>query len=454
MFKKSLIYGLVLLLFVACGTEHTDKTLVEENKSIIFPKILSVSLPLKLEANREMLTEYSTKSYDYETMQSQIIKYRDSSELLTFNLGLISKVLPSISQRCDEQFLEQNCTLGSNILALKLSRAELRALKKFHGVLDFTWDVNVSLNLGEVKFFQSKEANETSYYLQVDLLPLYASLLGEAYESFYNEQLRKWTQSIYWLEDNQSVQSRLSTETNSSKRQLLLEYSKSNNQETLEANEVYTDVSSDIRDNFTFIKTNDSQNTYIFKHNSSLYFSSELEYYDSEHLMTYNYGNISDELGFHVKNNGKDNSQNIVFFDMNGSELGSYGCGAYDECSLTDKSSWSYGSEKEENATRLDEKLAVNLYNLTAINHSLEEGDYLLIPQTSIKKPININQSVGFLWVFKEKLYAVLYDSSYVTQLENLKLFKRVNFVDSQSIYKEIAQQDSPTLTVETEILQ
>lgn len=344
---------------MGCGSNNLKEgSFVETNEKVVFPQNLSMVLPRKLEPNREMMTRYSTKSYTYETMQSTIIDYRDKSALMALDLTFIESIFPNILNACNERSLEDNCTLPANRLSLYLSRPNLRALKKAYGYLEFSWDVNSSLSLGAISYRKYAENNQTHYLLNVDLLPMYNALMGKAYEDFYDgDSFLKHFQSLKWSENNETIELTSIKETNSSSSKLTLEYLRDNNQEMVQGYEESTYGESEERKMFTFIKLNDVNNSYLFRYNDA--YSSE--FYNS---VNYTYAKLSDSTGFHVTSSGSDNSQIITFFDNDGNELGMYGCGGYDECTLANKSSWSSGGESEVNASLLDKEFNVNLYNL------------------------------------------------------------------------------------------
>jgi hypothetical protein len=443
---------------MGCGTN----SLKEE---VSFPKNLSMRLPIKLEPNREMLTRYSTKSYTYETMQLTILDYRDKSELMALDLMFIESIFPDIIEACRERSVESNCTLPEKTLIVKLSRPNLRALKKAYGHLEFTWDVNSSLPLGEVSYREYDESNKTQYLLNVDLLPMYNALMGKAYESFYyGDSLLKRFQSLQWSEGSETVELTSIKESNSSSSKLTLEYLRDNNQEMVQAyqetvSSAYGESKS--HEMFTFMKLNDANNSYVFRYNDA---------YSSESYNSVNsaYAKFSDNIGFHVKNSGSDNSQLITFFDNHGNELGMYGCYEYEECTLEDKSSWGQGGESEQNASLLDKEFNVKFYNLRADSTTLKDGYYLLFPNSSevmalasqnggAKAPLpnfeNLQSSVGFIFVFNEKLYGALYDETYREELENFQIIKVIEDGKTQTIYDEVLQKDYPRLRIETEVL-
>ena len=433
---------------MGCGTSNLkEHSLVETDEKVVFPQNLRMTLPRKLEPNREMLTQYSSKSYTYETMQSTIIKYRDNSEFMALDLMVVENIFPEILNNCRERTEKDTCTLPANTLTLKLTRPYLRALKKVYAYLDFTWDVNNSLSLGEVSYKKYDEGNETHYFLQVDLLPMYNDLMGKAYESFFDgDSLLKHFQSLHWSENNETVELTAITESNSSRSKLTLEYLHDNKQEMVQAYQESLYGESNSHEMFTFMKLNDANNSYVFRYNDA--YSSE--FYNSVH---YAYAILSDSTGFHVTNSASDNSQMITFFDKNGNELGQYGCEVYDECSLSDTSSWGYGGESEENASRLDKEFNVKFYNLRADSTTLKDGYYLLLPKEFNTKASSLKNSVGFIWVFKEKLYGALYDETYRKQLDKLKIIQVIENGATQTIYDKILQKNYPKLYLETEIL-
>ena len=446
---KFFIYIFLSILIVGCGTDNLKEDVVIEPEKVSFPQNLTINLPLKLEPNREMMTRYSTKSYTYEIMQSTIINYRDKSKLMALDLKLVESIFPSILEACRERFLKNNCTLPKETLTLDLSRPHLRAFKKAYAHLDFSWDVNNSLPLGEVNYREYKEGNVTEYYLNVDLLPVYNRLIGKAYREFYDgDYLIKHFQSLQWNTNSKRIELTSINDSNTSKNKLTLEYLTDNNQEIIQGYKESSSTSygeSHSHEMFTFMKLNDVNRSYIFRYNSAYHSES----YKS---IDYTHAKLSDSIGFHIKSSGNDNSQIIVFFDSSGKELGQYGCFEYNECSLSDTSSWSSGRESEENASILDKKFNVKLYNLKADSTTLKDGYYLILPKLFNKKEKIVKSSVGFIWVFKEKLYGALYDERYYKQLESLKIIQVIQEGSTQTTYREILQKDYPQLQIEREV--
>lgn len=439
-----LLLFIIITILTACGGGSNSSNQSEEVLSS-FPEKVTVSLPLKLEPNRYLETGYSDKSYTYEVMQSDIIKYRDYSNEIKDDLNMLEKLLEPISNACEDTESDDVCLLEANQFSFNLSGRELRAIKKrygsLYGGLTIDFDINKTLSLGEVSFVQHKERKPYDYSLSVDLTEVYVDILGEAYEKEYEEKYEKRLVTISWSVDNKAVHTALVVDSNISKTHRKFEYYfDENSTKTVYMKEYQYynfDVDSEpfiINKSMIFTKNFDKNNSYDYRMQDD---------YD------FNQGKISDSTGSHIKSSLTDNSQIITFFDKNGTELGQYGCSGYDGCSIDDKSTWYVEYEEELRAASLDKKAELYVRNLTANEISLDEGKYfLLAPNVKIeeisKKEI-LKQSIGEFMVTGTELIGVLYDANYENKLSELKIVQGLSS-------KVIELESYPLFLLQTEV--
>ena len=386
-----------------------------------FPTKITVNLPLKLEPNRNMLTLYSDKSYIYETMQSNIIKYRDSSNEIKDDLNILEKLLDPIINACVGTSVDETCSLEANQFSFNLSKKELRIIKKNYAELSIDFNINKTLYLGKITFIEHNRSNPYHYSLTIDMTNAYVEILGDSYKKFYEKSLEKRLLNISWSTDNKTVYTALSVETNSSKETTEFEYFlEENSSETIY---VYEDGLSTTLDWDGEPYETRTQDTMLFRKN----FDENNSYdYRMQNDNKFEIGHISDHTGSHISSALDDNSQIIVFFDEKGVELGQYGCLGLDGCSIEDKSTWSIEYEEELTASNLDKKTQLYLRNFKASDISLDEGKYfLLAPSVKIEelsKEEILKQSIGEFIVTKTELIGVLSDAQYENKLSELKI--------------------------------
>ena len=433
-----------MLILTSCGGVSDSSN---ENKAILstFPEKITVSLPLKLEPNRNLLTRYSDKSYTYETMQSNIIKYRDYSNEIKDDLNMLERVLDPIVNACVDTAVEKTCYLEANAFSLNLSKKELRTIKKRYGGFRIDFNVNKTLYLGEVTFIEHNRSNPYDYSLSIDMTNIYVEILGEYYKKIYEKSLEKRLLNISWSTDNKTVYTELSVETNTSKNTKEFEYFlDKNSSETVYVYEYGFSTTLDwdvepyethTQDTMLFRKIFDENNSYDYRMQNDNKFE---------------IGDINDNIGSNISSFLTTNSQIIVFFNKNGVELGQYGCLGLEGCSIEEKSTWSVEYKEELIASNLDKKAQLYLRNFKASNISLDEGKYfLLAPSVKIEelsKEEILKQSIGEFIVTKRELIGVLYDANYENKLSELKITQGLS---SKSIPKE----NYPMLILQKEVV-
>ena len=413
-----LLIFLIFFAFLGCGDNSLYKEL-----NISLPSNITITLPRKLEPNHKMLTALSNKSYTYETMQSKIIGYRDKSMNMQNHIHLLRKILPSINKICQDTPSEVNCSIAGSDLPFKLTPPELRNLRRqYRG--EIAWDIDKPLYFGDIIYKHYQKDEQEYSLLEVDLLPFYQSIKNKNSSNNDDEDKHiKQQQTVVWTNaKSDDVLSILEENSKNYKEKIQTHYLKNQKGEAL-LQAIY-ESSSTLYGNFinkefyTFIQNNDINNSYTFKLDS-------LSQYTDETSVTHQYGQLSDKTGFHV-NSASNNSQIIVFFDQAGTELGQYGCGSYDECTLEDKISWNNGNEFENNASILDKKFQLNIRNIRGTANQIKEGRYLLFsPKT---EPTNLStlqkelKSIGNFIVFQNNIYGVLYDLSYANYLNTIQV--------------------------------
>ena len=435
--RKIYLIGMVFFI-VGCGSSEVPTNILEES----FPSSVTLNIPLKLEANREMLTAQSTKSYAYETMQSELLNHRDKSSELEFNMELIRKVIPEIEDFCRDSLIMESCIIPKETFSIKLTNPELRALKKRHAALDIIFDNNTSLPIGEIIMIKKEEESLYSYQLEVDMLGIYQIIMGEVYERFYERKILKRRQYVSWSRDDRNTYVALEEESNLSKEYFNMEFMQS--EDDKEVTHFYSFdeyLWSSGSNTLTWIKNNDKNNSYTFHYNDS-----------------YNalYAEVSDDVGFHLTSTFYDNTQIAIFFNHEGYELGQYGCGGYDECLLDDKSTWSTEFEAEYNASILDEEFQLFARNIIDENTSLEDGEYFLLSDEILLSE-NINEEVlynniGTFLVNSSQAQGVIYNPDFIDSFDNVKIYKALSLSYSRSRYKEIDEDKYPNFIVQNEI--
>ncbi|CAA6802323.1 MAG: Unknown protein [uncultured Sulfurovum sp.] len=432
-----LILGMILI-FIGCGSSQDSRQSMREN----FPQNIVLSLPLKLEENREMLTNQSTKSYTYEMMQFTLLKIRDKSSELQFNSILIQKVFPEIEAFCSDFVKGESCTIPAGTFFIQLTKPELRALKKRYGALDIVFEVNSSLSFGEMILVKEMEDTSYDYRLKVDILNIYQSIMGEAYETFYNQKMLKKQQNFAWSHENNNSYVSLEEESSLLKEVFTMELLMT--KENKEIAHVYRKnqyLESSSMNTLTWIKNNDHNNSYNFTYNDNY---------------TASQGKISDGLGFHLESSFYDNAQTVVFFDNNGFELGQDGCGGYDGCLLDDKSTWSTVYEEELNASVLDELAQFELFarNIIDQNSSLEEGEYFLVPKdVLLEENLNetiLQQHIGKFLVNNQEAQGILYNQEFTDGLDGVSIYRGLSMFDNS--YQAIEEVAYPNFIVQNEI--
>ena len=427
----------MVIFMIGCGSSKVPNNTLKET----FPKNIILSIPLKLEANRKMLTVQSIKSYSYETMQLKLLEYRNKSSELQFNMELIRKVIPKIELFCTNIGTTKPCIIPANTFSLKLTNPELRALKKRYGALDIIFDNNDSLPIGEIIMINEYEGNLYNYQLKVDISVIYQTTIGEVYERFYAKKILKKRQCFSWSKDNNTYVS-LEEESNISKDYFNMEFIKT--KEMKELTHIYR-VSqyseSNYADTLTWIKNNDQNNSYSFQYN--------------DHSNTV-YAEVSDNIGFFFQSSFNDNRQIAVFFNNEGYEIGQYGCGGYDECLLSDKSTWSTEYESELNASVLDEKFQLFARNIVDENSSLEDGEYFLISSEMVLSE-NLNEeilqkNIGTFLINNKQGQGIVYSQDFIDSLDNIKIYKALSPIYDKSRYKEIDREEYPSFVVQNEI--
>lgn len=415
--KQSIVFFLIIIAWIqGCGGTSAD---TKEGgylfKTAPFPTRTTLPLSEKFNADESFMSNISTKSYNYESMQLTLLKQRSDARKVDFNRQLIQHILSDIDQFCTTLKVGESCTIPEDTISLDLSMEDRMAVKQAYPELNITVTTGTTLRLGEVTVSLLSEESFYRYGISVDMLKLFQTLFGDAYQAFYHENLTQSRYQLYWSADNQKIRSIFQTAAGESYSYRVIDYD-------IAQKHLYTYLNAyDSRfdcfyDKYlTFWEQGDVDHHYVYRLSDRSSYSPRGSFVKA---------NLSDLSGYLLESSF--DSRTVTFFDGNGATWGAYGCGSYDTCDFNDKSTWSRAGESEQNASTLDETHHTYAVYLEGEGGVLENGSYLLMPPNLNMDFFNhaklVKNSIGEIVVDMEGISGVLYDIRYRDQLDQLEL--------------------------------
>jgi len=440
----------VTFFFIGCGTSNSSvnnidridetNTSVEIDTSSInftFPQKIAINIPLYIEGNSYRLEVVEDSEYDYKEVLSKIFEYRDKSDELEFNVQLIQKVFSQVEFYCSDLVINEICKIPKNTFSIKLTKPELRVFKKKFGTENIIDDTNRTLYMGKIEMLKEENALY-DYLISVDISELYRNILKEESKNLFFENHRKKVQSLYWNKEKNYVYAAVKDSYSTYEENFKIE-----NSETKDGKKII----------HAFLFSNELNNsrheTITWKQSSDINSSYSLEYVDNYRsgLITFTKEGSQFHGSFFYNN-----AQHINFLNDVGRGIGSYSCPSFFgfvRCFIDNKSTWSTGTQIEDNATTLDKTFPLYARNIIDSNSSLSDGEYVLVaPEYKSQEEI-LKHKVASFMVEKHYAKGTLYNKDFVSNLSTYKIFRAFSVLNDKINYKEIRLDEYPNFKIQ-----
>jgi len=469
---STIILTSTLTFFTACGGGGGggSDTPTPSNEQIV-PSNINVAIPPSLKGNRNSGGATSPKttlqkasfkanstavpSRGYSELQTTISMAEEVIQSTKENMVYLNSMMPDIQSECQGTAINTPCTIPADTITLtitsQINQKLAKVAQEFNAQAE-ALPVGTTFILGQVKYTEFNNTHPYQYDVVLDLKPALNRL---------GANVTKDLETVRWSADKNGVQTLSDVQDSDGSYTMNLTYKKEDNGSAFmkitdtfnmttqpQVSGVFSLTLNELKDAQNTIQV-DSTGTINDATNGTIKFSSKGE-------VTDNGGSLTSTGEF-----GGNKFAEKESFDGQGALKQSKYCDDSDEnnCTLDDEDSWhtfdeTLGTDSSDfNEDELTTTPTSYFVDLVVTGGSLQDGMCELLPPsfdtTHLEDGIGIiEKSIGNLSAFQNDASAILYDKSYVNQLDALKIVCFLPTSDGlDANFVELTGADRPTLT-------